>query len=686
MTSFETDETKRIFREECSKILGDFEQQLDIFKKTKNTEIIVKLMRDAHSIKGSAGITGLLPIQNLAHKTEDLLAELKEKSDDRQIFIEITKLVNEIKNLVSNSSSKEDILDEIILKIPKLKNNVSEAEILCKRVEQLLCLQDMPMSVIDILSDINNIFYKISTSVRIKDNKIINILLGGIKTVKKVINAENDSFSDELILLKQRVSVAEQMIDVYVEFQQSSPKSEKSQVQKPKIELQNIFTDFPQNSIKTLRVETEKIDNLSEKVYKLEKIRNILKEENQRLSDIAVLFASKMFVLENCFEEIKQQIKTNNINGCVIDFFNMEKTLKDIQSLSDTIKNTNSNNAASVVKFEETCDEIRKSVLNIRSLPIGVILHMFPRMVRDIADAENKKIEINITGTETFVDKKILEEIKMPLIHLLRNAVDHGIESPQDREKLGKNEAGKISISVKNINSKTTICVKDDGCGINFDKIKKKALKDKLLGKNEIKTLNKHDFLKILFRPGFSTEEKITEISGRGIGLDIVYTKINELNGNIKINTEKGKGTEIIMEFPMFFEVQKAEEKTEIKHKIAVVDDSYSTKIYLKNILEKEGFEVLAFDNAKDALKELKKTKVNLVVSDVEMPVMNGVEFVSKLRKTKNYKNIPVIVVSMLKISQIQNMFNNVKVEETINKSNFDEKYFISSVRHLINN
>lgn len=341
-------------------------------------------------------------------------------------------------------------------------------------------------------------------------------------------------------------------------------------VQKQKIELQNIFTNLQQGSIKTLRIETEKLDKLCENIAELGKISENSQSEFKKISDIAILFTGKIFEFEKMLANLKIYIETENKQNKDKDNIirpevaRAEQNLREMQKLAEQFEIITGEQDKLDYKFFQIYSDVRKTIHNIRNLPLGVILHMFPRMVRDIAETEKKEVEIEITGGETFVDKKILEEIKMPLIHLLRNAVDHGLEYPQEREKLGKSRAGKISVSAKNTKDKVIICVKDDGCGINFDKIKAKALEKKLLGKQEIKSLKKNDFINMIFRPGFSTEDKVTEISGRGIGLDIVYTKISELGGNITINTEKGKGTEIVMELPFGF----LPEKNAYKNKV----------------------------------------------------------------------------------------------------------------------
>lgn len=691
MVNFETEETENIFRDECKKILDDFENQLEIFERTSNIEIIIKLMRDAHSIKGSAGIVGLKQVQTLAHKIEDLLAELKDNPNTKSIFLEIRKFIKEIELLIFSekniSCNIEEALNKLIQKIPLLKNDISVA----KDLFNISSLTVANTQYSDIFTGLNNIFGRLCSATSIKDKNLVNVLSGAIKTFKKCIcTAENKYNSDELIFVKQRLALVEQMVDT-LHFDDQKDKKENnletfSNDLKQKPEIQNIFTNISQSPIKTLRIETDKLDKLCENIADLGTLSKKSNEDFQKISDIIYAFSAKIFEFEKMAAEINTVSKekflseTFSLNNLCKNMF---QTLEGMQNLAKDFETVNKNHVKIKDDFTIRYSAIRQVVKNIRNLPIGVILHMLPRVVRDIADVEKKEVEIKITGGETSVDKNILEEIKMPLIHLLRNAVDHGIETPETRISLGKPSAGQISVSAKNVENKLIISVKDDGCGINFDKIKAKALQEKLLEQKEINNFDKPDFINILFKPGFSTEDKVTEISGRGFGLDIVYSKISELNGNILINTEKGKGTEVILEIPYSDFIPEIKNDS-TKYKIMVVDDSQTTTIYLKTLLQKAGFDAVTFKKAEDAYYELEKNKYDLLISDVEMPDINGIEFTSMVKNNNKLKNIPVIIISMLTKQKISELFKNLQINDFICKSDFNEQNFIKSVKTLL--
>ena len=172
-------------------------------------------------------------------------------------------------------------------------------------------------------------------------------------------------------------------------------------------------------------------------------------------------------------------------------------------------------------------------------------------MVRDLSRGKNKTIDIHLTGEETEVDKSIIEEIGDPLVHLIRNAVDHGIEARGDRTLLGKPEKGQIRVAAVYDGDQIMIQVEDDGKGMDPEKLRKTAVEKKLLDPAVADRLSKKECLNLIFIPGLSTAEKVTDISGRGVGMDVVKTNISRLNGSITVESNIGKGTKILMRLPI---------------------------------------------------------------------------------------------------------------------------------------
>lgn len=196
-------------------------------------------------------------------------------------------------------------------------------------------------------------------------------------------------------------------------------------------------------------------------------------------------------------------------------------------------------------------NDLGESVMKVRMLPVSTVFDAFPRLVRDLARESNKEIEILMEGTETELDRKMLEEIKDPLIHLLRNAVDHGIEKPKDRAQAGKPRQGTISVKAFQKGNSIVIAVSDDGGGINRAKVKQSALKNGLITADEMHTMSDDEALRLIFAPGLSTAPMITDISGRGVGMDVVRRNVEALHGQVDIESTLGVGTTISLTLPL---------------------------------------------------------------------------------------------------------------------------------------
>ena len=207
------------------------------------------------------------------------------------------------------------------------------------------------------------------------------------------------------------------------------------------------------------------------------------------------------------------------------------------------------NAAAKGINFITT--ELQMAVMTMRMLPIGKVFSRFPRQVRDLTRESGKKIELVITGEGTELDKSVIEEIGDPLMHIIRNSCDHGLESPEERVILGKPEQGSIWLDATQEGSNIVITIRDDGRGFNIDAIRAKAVERGLATPDEIERMSKGDIYKYIFHAGFSTAKKVTEVSGRGVGMDVVRTNIEKLNGLIELDSEVNVGSTVIIKLPL---------------------------------------------------------------------------------------------------------------------------------------
>jgi two-component system, chemotaxis family, sensor kinase CheA len=195
--------------------------------------------------------------------------------------------------------------------------------------------------------------------------------------------------------------------------------------------------------------------------------------------------------------------------------------------------------------------ELQMAVMKARMVPMSKAFNKLPRLIRDLCRESGKKIELNIVGAENELDKSIIEELNDPLVHILRNAADHGIESPADRIAAGKPEAGSVTIQTRREGNYMAITIADDGRGLDPEKLKAKAIQRNLITGDQARDMSNPDACNLIFAPGFSTAEKVTNVSGRGVGMDVVRTNVQKLKGIIEINSEAGKGTTFTIKLPL---------------------------------------------------------------------------------------------------------------------------------------
>jgi two-component system chemotaxis sensor kinase CheA len=201
-------------------------------------------------------------------------------------------------------------------------------------------------------------------------------------------------------------------------------------------------------------------------------------------------------------------------------------------------------------QLRRICDDIKDVSMSVRMIPLSATFRKMIRLVHDLATKSGKKIKLNLIGEETEVDKTVIEQIADPLVHIVRNSCDHGLEGPEERLQTGKNETGIVTMEGRHEGGEVWILIKDDGRGLNRDRIINKALEKGMAGP-EIKDWPDERIYRLIFEPGFSTTEKITDVSGRGVGMDVVKRNIEKLNGRIDIQSRAGEGSTFILRIPL---------------------------------------------------------------------------------------------------------------------------------------
>lgn len=404
-------------------------------------------------------------------------------------------------------------------------------------------------NIIEIINVINDILDFISeNSVQLEEQMMMTL-----KGAVEYCASPNENIDNDLIL--QQLEIMKQLLELNYKKDTGVSEIKSLSTQTSSANKSNASTE-----IKTLHVNAQKLDLLVNQlgeliITKIKTEKNLEKIDSIKNANEAcqkdLLKTSNYLRYYN--RKYLQSGNTDQYTGVFVK--QVFSLLLDItQNVSRTIYDLNSLYRASKeddMKMRLIIDEMESMVKNIRVLPISTVFNSFSRMVRDIANEKGKDIDFEIEGKDTCADKKIIEEIKTPLIHILRNAIDHGIESKEERIANGKSPVGKILLSAKQDDNKVIIDVVDDGQGFNLEKIKDRAVSRGFLTQDDIDSMTDEAIMNIIFWPGFTTGDSITSISGRGIGLDVVKTKISQLNGKVKVISEFGKGSCVHIEIPV---------------------------------------------------------------------------------------------------------------------------------------
>jgi two-component system, chemotaxis family, sensor kinase CheA len=517
---FNREEFISYFRDEAEELLQQIDAdllKLEEFVQTgeSDPEIVNSLFRALHTVKGSAGMLGFTDVQGLAHKLENLCDLLR-------------------KDRMPLSESVLEIL-------------FSGRDLLTELVEAAISDQPSPTGVQEYIEKLDKF-----TSIYEQTAHVIEGRTGREQSFEEAHAAEQTGSADDAAAFEaevqrlldeaqaQKAATAAPTrpaatTDAVPAFEVEAPKVEAPKVEAPKVEAPKVEApkvDPPKPAVasagastppnaeqkrssihQTIRVDIERLDSLLNLVGELVINRT-------RISDIA-----------NTLERLMSD-KVNTVGASSGIVAPLAKDLADSAAL-----------------LARTTNEIQESIMKVRMVPIGQVFDRFPRLVRDVAKARGKEVQLVISGAETDLDKTIVDEVGEPLMHLLRNNVDHGIEPPDEREKLGKARVGTISLNAYHEGNQIIIEVSDDGGGINLEKVRARGLKQGLISADD--RLTDREIVELIFTPGFSTAEVVSDVSGRGVGMDVVKRNISRLKGVFDVDTAPGQGTRFTIKLPL---------------------------------------------------------------------------------------------------------------------------------------
>ena len=529
--SEEIEQYLEIFVQEAKEQLEIITQSLlELEKNPENQEVVNEIFRAAHTLKGSSGMMGFTEIQELTHKMEDVFDSIrkgltKPSPDLIDVLFECVDALEKRINHLEMGERKEEDFSYLVEKLETCiteKGDTNEEEEISRSlsIEELKALE----AEVNSLGNAGECFF---VTVRLNEDCLFKsarayMIITALEKIGKIVRCfpeikkiEDGEFNEAtfniLVMTDYGKEKIEEIVKNVSEVSDIKIKRFKEELQekgaKP-IEIQNkethlepkIEVDF--STVQTIRVRREELD----------KLMNLVGE----------LVINKIQLLRSSSEHKLDFLKT---------------TLDNIDRLTS---------------------ELQDLVMRIRMVPIGHIFNRFPRLVRDIARKLGKKVNFMMEGKEIEVDRTVLDEIGEPILHLLRNAIDHGIEPPNKREKVGKPPEGIVKLTAERKRDHILITVEDDGAGLDPEKIKRKALEKGVISEAEANAMTTQQLIDLIFLPGFSTSEKVTETSGRGVGMDIVKTKIEALGGTAQIESAVGKGTKVTLMLPLTLAIIKA--------------------------------------------------------------------------------------------------------------------------------
>lgn len=644
------------FFEEAFDMLDRLEQNILILDKDRNnTDAIQEIFRAVHTLKGSAGAVELFDTQKYAHRFEDLLDLIRNnqiKVDDKTIDI-LLKGIDILKELINGASEEKEYSGNIEEEIKNLENfkNLKLSGAISESINTKSDKNSISVYVgskydnlnfdNDILDSIREgienglktklVFVKFNAEspmktvggvqvyVELKDSGDI------IASVPSLQNLEGDEFyqnviyvietaeEDESIIknitfpeITEEIKIEEFILEEYEKFLIDKKNKEIQKTQ----EAQSTKSNQAKNEKDTkherqssfLRVESDRIDDMMNQVGELvtnkssyeqydDDLTSYTKIIEYGINDIRKYYKDSVIQILRKLEYYVNKKEIKDLRNSYLDGFNSK--LIDMVKMEEDLKETLDKFRNSYQLLTRVTNDLQETVMKIRMLPIAQTFNRFPRLIRDLSRDLGKEVKLEMSGEETELDKSVIEVLVDPLIHIVRNAMDHGIEMPEEREKAGKPRVGTISLSASHNGNLIVIKISDDGKGMSPQKIFENAVKKGLVSADA--KLTEKQMLEYIFAPGFSTATKVTNLSGRGVGMDVVKKSLDKINGTVGIETELGKGSTFFLRIPLTVAIIQALIVDAEKEYYAIPINSISEtlKIGVEDIQNLEGTEVI---------------------------------------------------------------------------------------------
>ena len=573
------DETK-----EHIQVLSD--QIMVLEKEPDNSDAIAEIFRSAHSLKGMAGTMGFKRMQHLTHDMEDVFSAVREgkmKVNDSLVDTLFRGLdaIQEYLDLIQETSDEGDNDNEAI--INELNHFLSGGGAPAEAAPVSPAPSTEAPAATAAAVATEEVAQETGSKAKFHDIKISEV---EEHAIKKAHEEEMNVFGatvyiQESCLLKAaRAFLVFKALEEIGEIIISSPSVQEIEDEKFDFDFSLIFlTKETENEVRAAiqsvsEIEEVVIEAIEEKeVEEPKKAEEPKKEEAPKAAPAQTATAAAAAPAPAAKQDAKAKGKGKPVvsRSVRVDIEKLDSLMNQVSeliiaknglvSMSTTDKRENGDISAFNEQIEylgTVTTNLHETVMKVRMVPIESTVQKFPRMIRDLSKKLDKKMELYMTGEDTELDRTVVDEIGDPLMHLLRNSADHGLESNEERVRLGKPEVGSIFLDAYQEGNNVVIEVRDDGAGINVDKVKKKMVERGLVPADQIDTITDKEAIATLFSPSFSTADQVSDVSGRGVGLDVVKTNIESLGGTIECKTERGAGSSFTIRLPLTLAIVQA--------------------------------------------------------------------------------------------------------------------------------
>lgn len=561
-----------IFIDETKEHLQTLSDQLMILEQEpENMDTINEIFRAAHSLKGMAGTMGFKRMQRLTHDMENVFQEIRSENMKVEpelvdvLFRGLDALEGYLAEILETANEGTEENEEIINTLNAIAAKATGKE------EPEAPKAATAESSVAAPAEADSAKY---TSIQITDYEK--------NTFDKAKSQDQNIFGitvylqETCILKAARAFLVFKALEELGEVIKAVPNVQDIEDEKFEYDFSLIY--FTKENLETVKAAIENVSEVKEAVVgafmpELEKSedeperqpeKEVKKEEKPAKNASAAQQTAKKAETKQATQKKPAQKSTKPTVGrtvrvdiekldvlmnLVSELIIAKNGLVSMSSSDDSKKESGFNEQ--IEYLESVTTNLHESVMKVRMVPIESVVSRFPRMIRDLNKKLDKKMELYMTGEETELDRTVIDEIGDPLQHLLRNAADHGLESNEERKALGKDEVGHIYLDAYQDGNNVNIVVRDDGAGIDVEKVKNKALEKGSITPEQAEIMTDKDIIDLLFKPSFSTAEQVTDVSGRGVGLDVVKTKIEGLGGNIECKTVLGEGSSFIIRLPL---------------------------------------------------------------------------------------------------------------------------------------